>query len=67
MKDDFNVGWYILCDIVVELTLCHMAYGKASVATDSNHSPVTVTGSTSKKKYLFLLTQVIANPSSRAV
>jgi hypothetical protein len=55
MKNDFSAMWYILCDIVVELTLCHMAYGKVTVATDSDQSPITVTGSTSKKK-IFIFT-----------
>jgi len=63
VKNDFSAGWYILCDIVVELTLCHMAYGKVSVATDSEQSP----GELLRKKYLFLLTRAMANLSSRVV
>jgi len=50
MKNDFSARWYIVCDIVVELTLCHMECGKVSVATDSDQLLITVTERTSKKK-----------------
>ena len=57
MKNDFNVKWYILCDIVVELTLVHVAYRKVSVATDSDLSPNTVTRSTYRGKNIFIFTK----------
>jgi len=55
MKNVFSARWYILCDIVMELILCHMECGKVSVATVSDQSPINVTGSTSKKK-IFIFT-----------
>jgi len=69
MKNDITGRWYILCDTVVELTLCHMECSEVSVGTDSDGSPIAVTGGTSKKKniYLFSLTRVIGDASSHTV
>ena len=52
MENYSNAKWYIVCDIIVELTLFHMTYGTVSIVTDSVQSPNTVTGSTSKEKYI---------------
>ena len=38
MKNDFNDRWCIFYDIVLKLTLFNMAYGRMSVATDSDQS-----------------------------
>ena len=42
MKSEVHAAWFVHRDVVVELTLVDIRYGRMSVVTDSDLSPGTV-------------------------